>query len=565
MVTGQGSCWKDASYEYKRQLQVSNQWWKLSDGATYVVSDCDKSTGILRKGKYYVVQRKLSFSNAHNNQSVTIVTCNCEDGSVQADRLEQIEKTVHHDFDDFIAREKRKYCIHSQAVDNLESSSEETLITESESVGVDILSEDPLLAAISMESVHLIHLKSSSVGKKLACMTCRYGTSDCDYVSVFRTWCEQTEKAVPESERQEPHRSHFQYISYVPIPYPMSEELKAVYTQQENGKSPFPCYLVPTIPTSDSINHTCQHGSSWSTEDPVDKNWFVGGGVVYKEGCTKSEVHHSGEVKTIKVCFRPTTGECQCRLYYDGQKDLLFNSNNCDFIHYGFLYTYLHLMLEARNPAYAEKHATLTMSSVFLPLHKLRVAWNGFARLLDIDWSKRLPNIVGSKHSDRVFVPSPQARKLLLQFAGLHPGYKLQRNLPVSPLSLQEYNQLISLLKRHEHLLPLVDVLERISQGGVSGVAPVNYRCFLQDLARNSPASSLLQWVNILRSGNYSIDGKAESRACRGPDTCNKFSHGHPTLSPGLFTVYCPHKVCVGFHVMDVHESPATPFNIKKE
>ena len=45
-------------------------------------------------------------------------------------------------------------------------------------------------------------------------------------------------------------------------------------------------------------------------------------------------------------------------------------------------------------------------------------------------------------------------------------------------------------------------------------------------------------------------------------NSCRKKTKGHPSLSPGIFTVYCPHQICYGFSVMRDHESPRVPFNI---
>jgi hypothetical protein len=43
---------------------------------------------------------------------------------------------------------------------------------------------------------------------------------------------------------------------------------------------------------------------------------------------------------------------------------------------------------------------------------------------------------------------------------------------------------------------------------------------------------------------------------------CKKRYTGHPTLLPGIFTLYCQHGVCYGFQVMANHESPDVPFTI---
>ncbi|XP_061188793.1 uncharacterized protein LOC133196966 [Saccostrea echinata] len=45
-------------------------------------------------------------------------------------------------------------------------------------------------------------------------------------------------------------------------------------------------------------------------------------------------------------------------------------------------------------------------------------------------------------------------------------------------------------------------------------------------------------------------------------DGCVKKSLGHPSLLPGIFTIFCPHGVCYGFQVMESNESPNVPFTI---
>uniref|UniRef100_A0A7M5XNQ1 Uncharacterized protein n=1 Tax=Clytia hemisphaerica TaxID=252671 RepID=A0A7M5XNQ1_9CNID len=45
---------------------------------------------------------------------------------------------------------------------------------------------------------------------------------------------------------------------------------------------------------------------------------------------------------------------------------------------------------------------------------------------------------------------------------------------------------------------------------------------------------------------------------------CRKNYRGHPNLTSGIFTIYCPHGVCFGFQVMEKEESPNIPFTIFK-
>lgn len=43
---------------------------------------------------------------------------------------------------------------------------------------------------------------------------------------------------------------------------------------------------------------------------------------------------------------------------------------------------------------------------------------------------------------------------------------------------------------------------------------------------------------------------------------CRKYSQRHPTLTPGMLTLFCPHGICLGFQIMETPESPKTVFDI---
>ena len=66
---------------------------------------------------------------------------------------------------------------------------------------------------------------------------------------------------------------------------------------------------------------------------------------------------------------------------------------------------------------------------------------------------------------------------------------------------------------------------------------------------------------------NYSLKrGKANYDADKTKENfstgCRKLTKGHPTLNPGLFTIFCRHGVCLGFQLMINAESPCTAFEI---
>lgn len=61
-----------------------------------------------------------------------------------------------------------------------------------------------------------------------------------------------------------------------------------------------------------------------------------------------------------------------------------------------------------------------------------------------------------------------------------------------------------------------------------------------------------------LGPANYEIDRNKRKYK----PICRKEGHTHPNLSPGIFTVFCQHEVCLGFSLMRECESPKTPFDI---
>jgi anaerobic C4-dicarboxylate transporter len=54
----------------------------------------------------------------------------------------------------------------------------------------------------------------------------------------------------------------------------------------------------------------------------------------------------------------------------------------------------------------------------------------------------------------------------------------------------------------------------------------------------------------------------ADKGTDRSGERCNKFNKQHSQLTPGLFTVFCVHMVCLGFKLMMRAESPKTAFDL---
>ena len=264
--------------------------------------------------------------------------------------------------------------------------------------------------------------------------------------------------------------------------------------------------------------------------------------------------------------------------------------------------------------------------------------------------------IKGSKHDQRTLIKTKRARELLLQYS----GYSKDRKRLGCPkeLSRTEFRQLCTILKS-DGFQQLSVVLQRLQAASTRRSAPAEYRAFLSEVARNSPACGLAQVagnkevikilqsmvsacsMNIFSSENHAAMGLLQETApvltsfldacAEGPerkipedilavikyivdtientflgsshshyypppdpaspfsyfpqlpqmhgnaryeidqkyeakdsDHCRKTSYGHPTLSPGIFTVFCVHGICYGYEIMRECESPRHPFQIFK-
>ena len=58
----------------------------------------------------------------------------------------------------------------------------------------------------------------------------------------------------------------------------------------------------------------------------------------------------------------------------------------------------------------------------------------------------------------------------------------------------------------------------------------------------------------------YKADGPAHDTS-RDEVPCTKYSQSHPGLTPGIFAIFCPHGMCMGFVIMSRGEGPKTAFD----
>ena len=208
---------------------------------------------------------------------------------------------------------------------------------------VDMICASPFRAAVYDGTQYGIVVRNRYGSKvQYRCMSCAGQSRKCSHVATFMEWAEQLEEGsqlLLENEDSSEQSPRYPSVSKETIPYPLTEQQQELHDKYESGLA-FPDELIPPyVPEK-----KCIHGNKYSDRDPVQSNWVsCANSVVYKFTSTITS-------NTRKVYYRPSVGSCGCRQEYDGQSELLFNLDNKHLFYHGFLFSYLHLMLEGRNP-----------------------------------------------------------------------------------------------------------------------------------------------------------------------------------------------------------------------
>ncbi|XP_050406170.1 uncharacterized protein LOC126827514 isoform X2 [Patella vulgata] len=156
----------------------------------------------------------------------------------------------------------------------------------------------------------------------------------------------------------------------------------------------------------------------------------------------------------------------------------------------------------------------------------------------------------------------------------IHPtkDVELLMNELISGMEIKSYPDKWKSL--HENIPVLFDIMENTSEK----FAPPELRPLLKELLR----LSLKPFENCLPCDENEECDDAEEMSffpslpqirkkytylmdtTKPKKSCSKTYRGHPSLLPGVFTLFCPHGICYGFQVMPNNESPKIPFNILK-
>ena len=272
--------------------------------------------------------------------------------------------------------------------------------------------------------------------------------------------------------------------------------------------------MVPEIPEDG-----CCHGNAWDTRDPIKLGWVSSSNVlIHKQDITISDTDR-------KIYYRKTVKGCDCKLQYDGQEMLLFNLDNKHLVDYNLLFNYLHCLVENGSPLVTMRRIIFrnvqatSQDAKCIPVHVLRKAWNGFSRLLNIDYTAAFrcdicgdePNciicdatslgvrkdllskinfktfdrsstlIYGSKHKNRVFIERTKSRQLL-------------GKLCTAGLSQHEMKTLITSLNQEGHETLCQVVNESVSHfTRFPKRASAEYCSLFKELSKNTPVCGMMQ------------------------------------------------------------------------
>lgn len=101
---------------------------------------------------------------------------------------------------------------------------------------------------------------------------------------------------------------------------------------------------------------------------------------------------------------------------------------------------------------------------------------------------------------------------------------------------------------------PILDIIQKCVEATFTGDVQSSQVSDQESL----PLACYPSMPAVCKRGRYEAD-------CRKPvGSCKKTGARHPSLLPGIFTVFCPHGVCYGFEVMVTAESPNVPFTFLK-
>ncbi len=201
------------------------------------------------------------------------------------------------------------------------------------------MQDKPLLYAVKApDGTFGIIRKGTS---RLTCTSCGDSTQ-CSHTVTLKRWA--SEGGFQDQLKFDNEKEGAEYgtpvtaVSTLPIPFPPKQLMDPS--------------LLDDVLVEPSDGRLCQHGSAWSTDNPIERGWIRKSGdwflssalifIVLVSGAIVYFQNFSGiATKRVTICFRRAQGSCDCTLEYDGGRDSILNMNNSSLFHHGEILLYL--------------------------------------------------------------------------------------------------------------------------------------------------------------------------------------------------------------------------------
>ena len=574
-----------------RNLKASGRYFLLSSGRHVAVADL---TGNGRLTKQYQIIEMLTFYNS-TRESCDVLICQCKNGCTQRERLLLTGRGLRmEDISKFKETEENSYCVHCKAVLHLDMKHQHEPDT-TEDVLVDQLSTSPLLVGVYTDDTYGVVTKEQHNRKyRLRCLTCTSGVTGCKHVAEYYSWCKENDIHIDLTLSDHAIESdQFESVSYQKIPYPLPNHLKELYDDFETGRVHIPVDLVPTIglDSNDVLSMT-----DIIPYEKLRRAWNSFArllDIIFDEAFQCSICKDKAEVIVCDATFlgcrkdllptmdsanqntanAPLKGSVhRDRVFINDKKlrDLLLKFSGID--------------RKTWKPGVssATELSELSEEEFGFLLDKLKKkGHDGLSDFIDTVVGAGDPKTSPAMYKNFFFELSHNSPLCgVFQIANNRECLELIEHVLDGTIDLTDSDRRCELEVLHCHAPIMAEFLANVTKKGHLRIASRLIADIISCISRpfeNSPVHSEDDYPPPTDShfaffpslpkfhddATYSANREGDCKKDEKMD-CRKESYGHPTLSPGIFTIFCEHGVCYGFELMTSHESPRHPFSIFK-
>lgn len=477
-ITRSASIGETPLQKYVAKIRLSDENSLRIKWNVFSIRDIDANMN-LSKG-YVFIRRFLS-----EGEMISICTC----GTEQCLHLQACRKIYGESLDDNVIEEDAVF--------------EYAVLQNSES--------SQLYGVFSQES------DSYSIVKKTKCVItcksveCKERPRKCSHTQALEKIFNMPENPPYIQQPFNHDELEFEAISKKTIVFPFLHEDRAKFLTRSYGYT-YPTQLYPAF----DPELVCQHNNTYDDSK-----------IIPVKVSKKSVIHLPHRDIECTTYYRPTVGECDCRQYYDGRDEHLFNLDNIHIFPYTWLLEIKLLMQESSSSIYscykAANHLRVfagdgrQLTNYFYNL--LRKGYNSFIRLLGMSYKqlyhcKKCPRdgpnsigidavmmgvqqrymprttmsndpleqVEGSTRAERVFGLGQRSRILLANYTNLSRG-KYKANVEAMEEDL--YDELCENLQTHESVKTIVEEMGNHCHKDLQKI--------LGELSKESPTSAILQ------------------------------------------------------------------------